>query len=120
MFTCVVDLGDQNANTDDIKWDNMGNAITRASTDPYMVENDFEGGVQLISTLTIKNVNTQHAGLYQFVLNLNDGDVMSREASLIVLAGIETLHLFLVFVQVYTKLMVNIYMPSILTSPFCG
>ncbi|XP_065910676.1 uncharacterized protein [Dysidea avara] len=87
VFTCVVDLGDQNANTDDIKWDNMGNAITRASTDPYMVENDFEGGVQLISTLTIKNVNTQHAGLYQFVLNLNDGDVMSREASLIVLAA---------------------------------
>ncbi|XP_065890141.1 uncharacterized protein [Dysidea avara] len=82
VFTCVVDLGDQNANTDDIKWDNMGNAITRVSTDPYMVKNDFGEGDLLISTLTIKNVNTQHAGLYQFVLRLNDGDVMSREASL--------------------------------------
>ena len=87
MFTCVVDLGDQNANTDDIKWDNMGNAITRVSTDPYMVKNDFGEGDLLISTLTIKNVNTQHAGLYQFVLRLNDGDVMSREASLNLLTG---------------------------------
>ena len=87
MFTCVVDLGDRNANTDDIKWDNMGNAITRVSTDPYMVENDFEEGDQLISTLTIKNVNTQHAGLYQFVLSLSDGDVMSREAFLSILTG---------------------------------
>ena len=86
MFTCVVDL-DQNVNSDDIKWDNMGNAITHVSTDPYMVENDFEEGDQLISTLTIKNVNAQHRGLYQFVLSLNDGDVMSREAFLSILTG---------------------------------
>ena len=87
MFTCVVDLRDRNANTDDIKWDNMGNAITRVSTDPYMVENNFDKDDQLISTLTIKNVNTQHAGLYQFVLSLNDGDVMSKEATLNLLTG---------------------------------
>ncbi|XP_065890845.1 uncharacterized protein [Dysidea avara] len=90
VFTCVVDLRDRNANTDDIKWDSMGNAITRASTDPYMVENDFEEGDQLISTLTIKNVNTQHAGLYQFVLSLNDCDVMSREAFLTILTAVIT------------------------------
>ena len=106
VFTCVVDLGDQNANTDDIKWNNMGNAITRVSTDPYMVKNDFEEDDQLISTLTIKNVNTQHAGLYQFVLRLNDGNVMSREASLNLLTGRETLHLFL-FVLVQTIHKIN-------------
>ena len=78
---------------DDAKWDdNMGNAITRLSTDPYLVDNDFEAVGQdvviLYSTLTITNVNTQHAGLYQFVLSLNGGDVMSWEASLTVLTGI--------------------------------
>ena len=80
--------------TDDAKWDdNMGNAITRLSTDPYMMENDFDNVGQdwkVTSTLTISNVNTQHAGLYQFVLSLNDGDVMSREASLTVLTGTKT------------------------------
>ena len=90
MFTCVVDLGRQTATTDDVKWNNMGKVITRSSADPYMVNNDFEnfGQVsQLNSTLTIKNVNTQHAGLYQFLLCLNDGDVMSKEASLNLLTG---------------------------------
>jgi len=70
----------------------MGNAITRTTTDPYMVDNDFENfgqSLQLTSTLTITNVNTLHAGLCQFVLSLNDDYVMSREASLSVLAGIE-------------------------------
>ena len=93
VFTCVVDLGGQAANTDDVKWDNMGNAITRVSTDPYMVNNDFETfgqHWQLNSTLTINSVNTRHPGLYQFVLSLNDGDVTSREASLSVLTGTET------------------------------
>ena len=105
VFTCVVDLGDRNANTDDIKWDNMGNAITRVSTDPYMVENNFDKDDQLISTLTIKNVNTQHTGLYQFVLSLNDGDVMSREATLNLLTGREILPLFLfVLVQIVYKI----------------
>jgi len=77
--------------TDDVKWDdNMGNVITRISTDPYMVLNDFENvgqDRQVTSTLTIYNVNSQHAGLYQFVLSLNYGDVMSRETSLTVLTG---------------------------------
>ena len=90
VFTCVVDLGRQTANTDDVKWNNMGKVITRSSTDPYMVNNDFENfgqDSQLNSRLTIKNVNTQHAGLYQFLLRLNDGDVMSRNASLNLLTG---------------------------------
>jgi len=93
LFICVVRIGRQTITNDDVKWDdNMGNAITRVSTDPYIVDNDFENvgqDLHLTSTLTITNVNTQHAGLYQFVLSLNDGDLMSREASLSVLAGIE-------------------------------
>jgi len=92
MFSCIVSLGQlSSVNTDDVKWDdNMGNAITRSSTNPYMVENDFENvnqGILLTSTLTIINVNTQHVGLYQFVLSLNDVEVMSWEASLSVLKG---------------------------------
>ena len=66
--------------------------VTRLSTDPYMVDNDFYAvgqDFQLTSTLIISNVNTQHAGLYQFVLSLYDGDVMSRETFLSVLTGIE-------------------------------
>ena len=118
VFTCVVDLRDRNANTDDIKWDSMGNAITRASTDPYMVENDFEEGDQLISTLTIKNVNTQHAGLYQFVLSLNDCDVMSREAFLTILTGRKILHLFL-FVLVQIVLKINGQYLCLQTNVYC-
>jgi len=94
-FSCIVSIGRQfgGVTTDNVKWDdiNMGNAITHRSRDPYMVENDFENvgqDLQLTSTLTITNVNTQHAGLYQFVLSLNGGDVMSWEASLTVLTGI--------------------------------
>jgi len=91
MFTCVVNLRMQAVNINNAIWmNNMGNTIARGSTDPYMVDNDFEIGgedLHLTSTLTITNVNTQHAGLYQFVLSLNDDDVMSREASLSVLKG---------------------------------
>ena len=94
MFICVVKIGRPtmgDVTTDDVKWnDNMGNAITRTSTDPYMVDNDFENvgqDLQLTSTLTITNVNTQQAGLYQFVLSLKDDDMTSREASLSVPAG---------------------------------
>jgi len=90
-FTCVVNVRRQTVNNNNVRWnDNMGNTITRISIDPYMVDNDIENvgqDIQLTSTLTITNVNTQHAGLYQFVLRLNDGDVMSREAFLSVLKG---------------------------------
>jgi len=92
MFTCVVNLRRQIVTINNARWnDNMGNTITLASTDPYIVDNDFEIvdlDVYLTSTLTITNVNTQHAGVYQFVLSLNDGDMMSREAFLSVLKGI--------------------------------
>jgi len=89
VFTCVVNLRIRAVTSNNARWNNnMGNTITRGSTDPYMVDNDFENVDQdthLTSTLTITNVNTQHAGLYQFVLSLNDGDVVSRDASLSVL-----------------------------------
>ena len=95
-FICVVKIGRPTmefVTTDDIKWDdNMGNAITFRSINTYYVDNDFENvgqDLQIVSTLTIINVNTQHAGLYQFVISLNDVDVISREASLSVLTGIE-------------------------------
>jgi len=88
VFTCVVNLRRQTANSNNPRWnDNMGNTITRGSTDPYIVDNEVGQDRYLTSTLTITNVNTQHVGLYQFVLSLNDGDVMSREASLSVLKG---------------------------------
>jgi len=92
VFTCVVNLRRQITNSNNARWnDSMGNIITRGSMDPYMVDNEFEfvgDDWHLTSTLTFTNVNTQHAGLYQFVLSLNDGDVvMSREASLSVLKG---------------------------------
>ena len=87
-------IGTQNlgsVTTDDVKWiNNMGNARTRVSTHPYMVDNKFEDidqDLHLTSTLTITNVNTQHAGLYQFILSINDSDVMSRKATLSVLKG---------------------------------
>jgi len=92
VFTCVVDLRRQIVTFSDTRWNNnMGNTITRGSTDPFMVDNYIENVGQdryLTSTITITNVNTQHVGLYQFVLSLIDGDVMmSREASLSVLKG---------------------------------
>jgi len=91
VFTCVVNLRRQDPNSNDARWtNNMGNTITLGNTDSYIVDNDFENVGQdryLTSTLTITNVNAQHAGLYQFILSLNDGDVMSREASLSVLKG---------------------------------
>jgi len=79
----------------------MGNTIVRGSTDPYIVDNDFEDIMYLTSTLTITNVNAQHAGLYQFVLSLNNGDVMSREASLSVLKGIK-IFIQIVCICIYT------------------
>ena len=88
MFTCFVELG-ENVNTD-VQWDHMGNAITRLSTNPYMVINDFfDGFTQLNSTLIITKVRREHVGPYQFILDLNDGDVMSRRATLTVLIGTE-------------------------------
>ena len=87
VFTCYVELGNENVNTDDVLWDHMGSAITRSSTNPYMVINDFtDGATQLNSTLMIINVRREHVGPYQFVLDLNDG-VMSRRATLTVLIG---------------------------------
>jgi len=89
VFTCVVNLRRRTVTVNNARWiNNMGNTIPPGSTDPYMVDNGIENvGLDryLTSTLTITNVNTQHAGLYQFVLN--DDNVMSREASLIVLKG---------------------------------
>jgi len=92
VFTCGVNLRRQTVSINNARWmNNMGNTITLGSTDRYMVDNSIENIGQdryLTSTLTITNVNTQHAELYQFVLSLNDGDVvMSREASLSILKG---------------------------------
>jgi len=92
VFTCVVNLRRQTVISNNARWnDNMGNTIPLGSTYPYIVDNDIENvgqGIHLTSTLTITNVNAQHTGLYQFVLSLNDGDVvMSREAFLSILKG---------------------------------
>jgi len=92
VFTCVVNLRRETFTINNPRWvNNMGNIIPIGSTDPYIVDNGIENVGQdryLTSALTITNVNTQHAGLYQFVLILNDGDVvMSREAFLSVLKG---------------------------------
>jgi len=120
-FTCVVRIGRQQmgAATDNVKWnDNMGNIITRLSTDPYMVDNDFENvdqDILLTSTLTITNVNTQHAGLYQFVLSLRNGSVMSREASLSILIGNSTFILLFILVEMFTLHRWSISLPSVLT-----
>ena len=87
MFTCLVELN-ENVGTDDVKWDHMGHAITRSSTNPYMVINEFfDGFTQLNSTLIITNVRREHVGPYQFVLDLNDGDVMSKRVTLTVQLG---------------------------------
>ena len=87
MFTCLVELGRQNINTDDIQWDHMGHAIIHLSTNSYMVINDYTNeGTLLNSTLIITNVRREHAGPYQFTLDLNDV-VMSRRATLTVLIG---------------------------------
>ena len=91
VFACLVELN-ENVNTDDVQWDHMGNAITHSSTNPYMVINDITNGfLQLNSTLIINNVRREHVGTYQFVLDLNDGGVMSRRATLTVLIGIISL-----------------------------
>jgi len=92
VFTCVVNLRRRRtANSNNARWvNNLGNTITLRSTDPYIVDNGVGNVGQdryLTSTLTITNVNTQHAGLYQFVLSRSNGDVMSREASLSILKG---------------------------------
>ena len=91
MFTCVVDVTNENVNNDDVRWNNMGNIITVLSTDPYMVTTDLNVRfTQLTSTLTITNVRTEHAGLYQcVVVSTRDGDVMSGTAVLSVLIGKE-------------------------------
>jgi len=98
VFTCVVNVRGITANSNNARWmNNMGNTITRGSTNPYVVNNGIENVGQdryLTSTLTITNVNTQQAGLYQFVLGVNNDDVMSREAFLSVLKGTYTLKFF--------------------------
>ena len=87
VFTCLVEL-DENVGTDDVQWDHMGNVITHLSTNPYVVINDITNeATQLNSTLIITNVMGEHVGPYQFVLDLNDGVVMSRRATLTVLIG---------------------------------
>ena len=88
VFTCLVELGNENVVNDDVQWDHMGHAITRSSTNPYMAINDFfDGFTQLNSTLIITKVRREHVGPYQFVLDLNDDVVMSRTATLTVLIG---------------------------------
>jgi len=100
VFTCLVEL-DENVNPDDVQWNHMGNAITPLSTNPYMVINDISNGVtQLNSTLMITNVKREHVGPYQFVLDLNDGDVMSRRATLTVLIGTKKLISACLFLQI--------------------
>jgi len=75
----------------------MGNAITHLSINPYMVINDYTNGdTQLNSTLIITNVRREHAGPYQFVLDLNDDDVMSKRVTLTVLAGTKIVQCFFV------------------------
>jgi len=52
-----------------------------------MIDNDFES----FASKQYTNNHSQHTGLY---LSLNDGDVVSRRASLNVLTGIKNLYTF--------------------------
>ena len=88
VFTCLVELRNENVHTDDVQWDHMGHAITSLSTNPYMVINDITNGVtQINSTLIITNVRREHVGPYQLIFDLNVDVVMSRRATLTVLIG---------------------------------
>jgi len=100
VFTCLVELN-ENINTDDVQWNHMGNAITPLSTNTYKVINDLSNGAeQLNSTLIITNVMREHVGPYQFVLDSNDGVVMSKRATLTVLIGTKKLSSACLFLQI--------------------
>ena len=107
MFTCLVELRQKNINNDDVQWDHMGNTL---SINPYMVKNDItNGATQLNSTLIITNVRREHVGPYQFVLDLNDGDVMSRRATLTVLIGTQIFQCLCLFLCVNYVCINSIY-----------
>ena len=95
VFTCYVELGNENVNDDKVLWDHIGSTITSSSTNPYMVINVFTDGFTLLnSTLMITNVRREHVGPYQLILDLNDGAVKSRRATLTVLIGTQIVQLF--------------------------
>ena len=88
VFTCIVKTSE---NFDNMIWkrfDNIGNALTLANTNHYMISNDFKNGAtQLNSTLIITDVRMEHVGLYQFVATRRDVIVISRKTFLTVLEG---------------------------------